>query len=54
MLYGRFTEIYKHEDDVKSRWMKFTLNAVDVESRAIVWADEKQIAKVEERGSVGW
>lgn len=54
VLYGRFTEIKKQVSDTKSRWMKFTLNAVDVESRAIAWADEQQIAKVEQKGGVGW
>lgn len=54
VLYGRFTEIYKHENDTKSRWMKFTLNAVDVQSRALAWAEEKTISKIEERGGLGW
>lgn len=54
VLYGRFTEIAKQEGDTKSRWMKFTLNAVNTQSREIVWADEKLISKLKEESFLGW
>jgi len=54
VLFGRFTEIRKRNDDIKSSWLKFTMNAVNVQTREIVWADEQQISKIEEKASVGW
>lgn len=54
VLYGRFTEIAKQEGSTKSRWMKFTLNGVNVETREIVWADEKIISKLKEESFLGW
>ncbi|TAH39721.1 MAG: penicillin-binding protein activator LpoB [Planctomycetota bacterium] len=54
VLYGRFTEIAKQEGSTKSRWMKFTLNGVNVQTREIVWADEKIISKLKEESFLGW
>ncbi|KAA3606723.1 MAG: penicillin-binding protein activator LpoB [Planctomycetota bacterium] len=46
VLYGRFSEIAKKKGDIHSRFMKFTLNAVNVQTRELVWAEEKQISKI--------
>lgn len=48
VLYGRFTEIAKKNDDIQSRFMKFTLNAVNVQTRQLLWAHEKEISKITE------
>ncbi len=54
VLYGRFTEIRKENDDLRSSWMKFTLNAVNTQTREIVWADESKYFKLREKASFGW
>ncbi|HEX9792685.1 MAG TPA: penicillin-binding protein activator LpoB [Planctomycetota bacterium] len=54
VFFGRFTEIAKEAGSVESRWMKFTLNAVDVQTREIVWADEVQISKIKDSSFLGW
>lgn len=55
VLYGRFTEIRKEVDDKTNSWLKFTMSAVKVETRELVWADEKQISKTAEKtGLFGW
>lgn len=54
VFYGRFTTIAAAGDDIRSVFYKFTLNAVNVQTRQIVWADEKQIRKRSEKGTFGW
>lgn len=54
VFYGRFTEIPKKDGGDKLSWYKFTLNAVNVQTRQIVWADEKTISKLEEESVLGW
>lgn len=54
VFYGRFTEIAKSKDRVRSRFMKFTLNAVNVQTRQITWAEEKEISKITEKALLGW
>lgn len=54
VFYGRFTEIAKQEGGTKSRWLKFTLNAANVQTREIVWADEKILSKIKEKSFLGW
>jgi uncharacterized protein (TIGR02722 family) len=54
VFYGRFTSITDSADDVRSVFYKFTLNAVNVQTRQIVWADEKQLRKRSEKTFLGW
>ncbi len=54
VLYGRFTNLREKRGDVESVWYKFTLNAVNVQTRQIVWADEKILRKREEKSFLGW
>ena len=54
VLYGRFTEIKKEDSDTRDRWYKFTLNAVDVQTRVIIWAEEKTFRKTTEKPLLGW
>ena len=54
VFYGRFTSITDSAGDVRSVFYKFTLNAVNVQTRQIVWADEKQLRKRSKKGFFGW
>ncbi|MBT3340014.1 MAG: penicillin-binding protein activator LpoB [Planctomycetes bacterium] len=54
VFYGRFTEIRKSAGDTKSSFLKFTMNAVNVQTRELVWADEARISKREEKSLFGW
>jgi len=54
VFYGAFREIRKERSDTTAAWYKFTMNAVNTQTRQIVWADEERIAKKEERSSFGW
>ncbi|MCH2101363.1 MAG: penicillin-binding protein activator LpoB [Planctomycetes bacterium] len=54
VFYGRFTEIRKQRSDTTATWYKFTMNAVNTQTRQIVWADEQDIAKKETKAFIGW
>lgn len=54
VFYGRFTEIRKQRGDTTAAWYKFTMNAVNTQTRQIVWAEEQDIAKKETKAFVGW
>jgi uncharacterized protein (TIGR02722 family) len=54
VMYGRLTSIYEKRGDVQSVFYKFTLNAVNVQTRQIIWAEEDRIRKREERTLFGW
>ena len=54
VLYGRMSEIHKEAGRTESRWVKFTLNAVNVQTREILWADEVTISKRETKALLGW
>ena len=54
VFYGRFTTITAGKDDVRSVYYKFTLNAINVQTRQIVWADEKDLRKRKEKSLFGW
>jgi len=54
VLYGRLTSMYEKRGDVQSMFYKFTLNAVNVQTRQIIWADEDRIRKREEQSLFGW
>ncbi|MAW60173.1 MAG: penicillin-binding protein activator LpoB [Planctomycetes bacterium] len=54
VFYGRFTEIRKQRSDTTAAWYKFTMNAVNVQTREIVWAEEQDIAKKETKAFIGW
>lgn len=54
VFYGRFTEIRKQRSDTAAAWYKFTMNAVNTQTRQIVWAEEQDIAKKETKSFFGW
>jgi len=54
VFYGRFTEIRKQRSGTAAAWYKFTLNAVNTQTRQIVWAEEQEIAKKEQKSFLGW
>ncbi|MDA1260708.1 MAG: penicillin-binding protein activator LpoB [Planctomycetota bacterium] len=54
VFYGRFTTLQARHDDVESIYYKFTLNAVNVTTRQIVWADEKDLRKRKDKTFLGW
>jgi uncharacterized protein (TIGR02722 family) len=53
-LYGAVTEHKTQVGNTTDRYYKFTLNLKDLASGELVWADEKEIRKVNERSSVGF
>ena len=54
VLYGRFTTIMSAGGDVESIYYKFTFNAVNTQTRQIVWADEHAMRKRQEKTLFGW
>lgn len=54
VFYGRFTTLQASKGDVESMYYKFTLNAVNVQTRQIVWADEKDLRKRRDKTFLGW
>lgn len=54
VFYGRFTSMQAQADDVESIVYKFTLKAVNVTTRQMVWQDEKDLRKRKEKGFFGW
>ena len=54
VFYGRFTTIKSAGGDVESLFYKFTFNAVNTQTRQIVWADEHQMRKRQEKTLFGW
>jgi uncharacterized protein (TIGR02722 family) len=54
VFYGRFTTIMSAGGDVESIYYKFTFNAVNTQTRQIVWADEHQMRKRQEKTLFGW
>ncbi len=53
-LYGAVTEHKTQVGNTIDRYYKFTLNLKDLTSGELVWADEKEIRKTNERASVGF
>ena len=53
-LYGAVTEHKTSAGNTTDRYYKFTLNLKDLASGELVWADEKEIRKVNERSSIGF
>ncbi len=54
VFYGRFTTLTDQHDDIRSTFYKFTLNAVNVTTRQIVWADESKLRKRKDKTFFGW
>ncbi len=52
-LYGAVTEHTTKAGSVTDRYFKFTLNLKDLTSGELVWADEKEIRKTNERSTFG-
>lgn len=53
-LYGAVTEHTTSAGRVTDRYFKFTLNLKDLTSGELVWADEKEIRKTNERSTFGF
>lgn len=54
VFYGRFTSMQAAGGDVESIVYKFTLKAVNVTTRQLVWTDEKDLRKRKEKSWFGW
>ena len=54
ILYGAVTEHKTSAGNTTDRYYKFTLNLKDLVSGELVWADEKEIRKVNERSTFGY
>lgn len=52
-LYGELTEMRQHVDGVTDRYFKFTLNLKDIRTGELVWSDEQEIRKQQERTTFG-
>jgi uncharacterized protein (TIGR02722 family) len=52
-LYGELSEMRQHVDGVTDRYFKFTLNLKDLRSGELVWSDEQEIRKQQERSTFG-
>jgi uncharacterized protein (TIGR02722 family) len=53
VFYGRFTSMQSEGGNVESIVYKFTLKAVNVQTRQQVWQDEKDLRKRKEKGWFG-
>jgi uncharacterized protein (TIGR02722 family) len=53
-LYGELSEMRQHIDGVTDRYFKFTLNLKDLRSGELVWSDEQEIRKQQERSAFGF
>lgn len=53
-LYGELSEMRQHVDGVTDRYYKFTLNLKDLRSGELVWSDEQEIRKIQERAVFGF
>lgn len=53
-LYGELSEMRQHVDGVTDRYFKFTLNLKDLSSGELVWSDEKEIRKQQEKTLFGF
>ncbi len=54
VFYGRFTTMEARHDDTESIVYKFTMNAINVQTRQIVWKDESFLRKRKEKSLFGW
>ena len=52
-LYGALTEMRQKVNGVTDRYYKFTLNLKDLKSGEIIWTDEQEIRKQQERSTFG-
>ena len=52
-LYGELSEMRQHVDGVTDRYFKFTMNLKDLRSGELVWSDEQEIRKQQERAVFG-
>ena len=54
VFYGRFTTLASADGNTKEVYYKFTLNAVNAQTRELAWAEEKSIRKREKKSLFGW
>lgn len=52
-LYGALTEMRQQVNGVTDRYYKFTLNLKDLRTGELVWTDEQEIRKQQERSTFG-
>jgi uncharacterized protein (TIGR02722 family) len=53
-LYGELSEMRQHVDGVTDRYYKFTLNLKDLRTGELVWSDEQEIRKQQEKSTLGF
>lgn len=53
-LYGELSEMRQHIDGVTDRYYKFTLNLKDLRTGELIWSDEQEIRKQQERSTFGF
>lgn len=53
-LYGELTEMRQHINGVTDRYFKFNLNLKDLRTGEIVWSDEQEIRKQQEKSIMGF
>jgi uncharacterized protein (TIGR02722 family) len=54
MLYGNLASIVKSNGNKKDVYYKMTMRLLDLSSGLIEWADESEIRKQQEKGTLGW
>ena len=52
-LYGALTEMRQQVNGVTDRYYKFTLNLKDLSTGELIWTDEQEIRKQQERSTFG-
>ena len=52
-LYGALTEMRQQVNGVTDRYYKFTLNLKDLRTGELIWTDEQEIRKQQERSTFG-
>ena len=52
-LYGALSEMRQQSNGVTDRYYKFTLNLKDLRTGEIIWTDEQEIRKQQERSTFG-
>ena len=53
-LYGELSEMRQHVNGITDRYYKFTLNLKDIKSGEIVWSDEQEIRKQQDKAVIGF
>lgn len=54
VFYGTLRELRKERSGKVAAWYTFTLNAVNTQTRQMVWAQNEEVARMEEKSLFGW